>query len=199
VNNTDPTGKCPWCLGAFIGGVLDAGLQLAEIALDDGKSLSDFSVTSVLTSAAAGAVGVGLVSKIGKIGKIGRLGKEALEAGADTATSIGSSLAKGEDISASGVLADVVGGKIGGSAGSKGAKQTGGFKTAKQRAKTQERRSRDSRNSAAQKSRRAAEGRAARTEQNRIQQKGGIIGSGLGGKVADEAVKCVKGEDGVAC
>ena len=47
--------------GAVIGAFVDAGLQVAEIALDDNKTISDFSRTSVGVSAVTG----GLVTKNG--------------------------------------------------------------------------------------------------------------------------------------
>jgi RHS repeat-associated protein len=53
VNLTDPTGECPWCIGAMIGGGVDLGIQL----ISNGGSFSDVNWTSVGVSAALGAVG----------------------------------------------------------------------------------------------------------------------------------------------
>ena len=53
VNQTDPTGNCPSCIGALIGGGIDLGLQL----LSNGGSFSNVSWGSVAISAGLGAVG----------------------------------------------------------------------------------------------------------------------------------------------
>jgi len=116
VNLTDPTGKCPWCVGAIIGGALDAGIQLATIAISDDVSLSDFSFTSVAVSAGAGALGVGIASNISKLGKLGTLGKTALSVTADAGVSAGSTAAKGGDVTLQGVALDVIAGQTAGKA-----------------------------------------------------------------------------------
>ena len=77
--NEDPNGDCPWCIGAAVGGLLDAGLQLAEIGLDKDKHLSDFSFAEVGISAAAGAIGVGLADKAEKIFEVGKLATTAIK------------------------------------------------------------------------------------------------------------------------
>jgi len=99
IMNSDPNGDCPWCVGAIVGGVLDAGLQLAEIAFDDNKKLSDFSFTSVPVSAASGALGVGFSTKIDKALKVYNLGKLAL-----ATTKVASELATDATLSASGQI-----------------------------------------------------------------------------------------------
>jgi RHS repeat-associated protein len=53
VNLTDPSGNCPWCVGALIGGGIDLGIQLVS----NGGNLSNINWTSVGVSAALGAVG----------------------------------------------------------------------------------------------------------------------------------------------
>ena len=53
VNQTDPTGNCPSCVGALIGGGIDLGLQL----LSNGGSFSSVRWGSVALSAGLGAVG----------------------------------------------------------------------------------------------------------------------------------------------
>ena len=53
VNLNDPTGNCPWCVGALIGGGLDLGIQLYS----SGGSFSQVNWGSVGVSAALGAVG----------------------------------------------------------------------------------------------------------------------------------------------
>ena len=65
-----------------------------------------------------------------KFEKVGILTKQALEATTDAGVSIGSSLAKGEEVTATGVLADVVGGKVGGKIGGKAVAKQGAKKGA---------------------------------------------------------------------
>ena len=75
--NADPNGDCPWCVGALVGAALDVGLQLTEIALDDDKSLTNFSFTSVGVSAVAGATGVGIATKVDKVLKVANIASKA--------------------------------------------------------------------------------------------------------------------------
>ncbi|MBN9694430.1 MAG: hypothetical protein J0L85_01375 [Zoogloea sp.] len=53
INLTDPSGECPSCIGAIVGGGIDLGIQL----IANGGNLSSVSWTSVGVSAALGAVG----------------------------------------------------------------------------------------------------------------------------------------------
>jgi RHS repeat-associated protein len=53
VNLTDPSGNCPWCAGALIGGGIDLGVQL----ISNGGDISNVNWTSVGVAAAFGAVG----------------------------------------------------------------------------------------------------------------------------------------------
>jgi RHS repeat-associated protein len=76
----DPDGKCPWCIVAFVGAAVDAGLQLTEIAFTD-KTLSQFSFTSVVVSGFASAAGVGIASKIDKAVKVAKIASEAVKTG----------------------------------------------------------------------------------------------------------------------
>jgi hypothetical protein len=87
---TDPEGNCPWCIGAAIGAVIDAGVQSLEIALDDKKTFSnDFSWASVGVSALAGATGVGLATKFKEAGVVTKLLVEvAHNAAASTANQV---------------------------------------------------------------------------------------------------------------
>jgi hypothetical protein len=132
---SDPEGDCPMCVGALVGALVDTGLQLAEIALDDNKTLSDFSFTSVAVSAATGAVGVGILTKVDKALKVANLAgkaataiKVASGAATDAATSTASQLATKGEVNAKDVLIDVVAGgaagKIAGDLAEKAAKNT---------------------------------------------------------------------------
>lgn len=59
----------------------------------------------------AGAAGAGLVNTIGKAQKLGALAKTGAELIGDVAISAGSTAAKGQDVTALGVAADVLGGE----------------------------------------------------------------------------------------
>lgn len=63
-NLTDPTGRCPWCLGAFVGAVLETGAQLIQ----NGGDISKLNGAKILAAGAAGATGVGLSRGIARIG-----------------------------------------------------------------------------------------------------------------------------------
>jgi RHS repeat-associated protein len=107
-NRTDPTGQCPWCLGAAIGGGLELGLQLmtpqgraAYAAAASAIARGDYAgavkaaganVAKVALSAAAGAAGVGIASKVAEVANIaskaaevGGVGKVLVNAGVNAA------------------------------------------------------------------------------------------------------------------
>jgi RHS repeat-associated protein len=110
IRYNDPDGKCPWCVGAIIGGLLDAGLQLTEIALTD-KTLSDFSVKSVVVSAAAGALSSG-ISSIAKIKQASTIVKIGVELATDAGVSAGSQLVNDGEVTLKKTLIDVGAGQI---------------------------------------------------------------------------------------
>ncbi|MBN1379815.1 MAG: RHS repeat-associated core domain-containing protein [Gammaproteobacteria bacterium] len=109
VNGTDPSGNCPWCVGALVGAALDVGIQVALIA--SGKQDS-FSVTSVIVSAGTGALGVGIATKVAKISNV--FIKVGTELTSDAAISATSRALKGQELTASGIIADVALGQAGG-------------------------------------------------------------------------------------
>jgi RHS repeat-associated protein len=126
ISLNDPDGDCPWCIGALVGALTDVVIQVAEIALDDTKTASDFSFTSVGLSAAAGAVGVGIGSGLAKLAKVGKLAvvasksktaAKAIETTANVAGdalgSVAGSVIQGNEITVEGVAADIVGGRAG--------------------------------------------------------------------------------------
>ena len=110
-NLSDPSGECPLCLGATFGIVADVAVQTFEIAMDDNKTLQDFSTTSVIISGAAGATGVGLVSKINKMGK---LAKVATELAFDASGSAATQFAKNGEVNVSYVTIDAITGQTAG-------------------------------------------------------------------------------------
>ncbi|HRN82634.1 MAG TPA: RHS repeat-associated core domain-containing protein [Nitrosomonas europaea] len=60
INLTDPSGECPSCIGALVGGGIDLGIQLWS----NGGSFYDVNWASVSVSAALGAVGNVGASKV---------------------------------------------------------------------------------------------------------------------------------------
>jgi RHS repeat-associated protein len=110
-NLSDPSGECPWCLGALIGAVVDIAVQTIEITLDDNKTFDDFSLTSVGVSALAGATGVGLATKLKRVGKVGQL---VIESTLDAVASSGTQLAKDGKVDFGDVIIDVIGGQTAG-------------------------------------------------------------------------------------
>ena len=65
VRSKDPTGHCPMCIGALIGGDIDLAVQLAT----NGGDFHKVNWVEVGVSAAVGATGVGLVSVIANVSK----------------------------------------------------------------------------------------------------------------------------------
>lgn len=108
LNQTDPSGNCPWCVGAAIGGGAELLIQTIEIQTGQRE---DYDVGAVLVSTAGGAVGAGLAQKIGQIGRFSNLGRVALSASSDAAVSVGTTAARGDEITATGVAADVIAGQ----------------------------------------------------------------------------------------
>ena len=62
VRNTDPTGHCPLCIGALIGGGIDLAVQLAT----NGGDVHKVNWVQVGVSAAVGATGVGVGAVVGR-------------------------------------------------------------------------------------------------------------------------------------
>ena len=112
---TDPDGNA-LIFGAIVGAVLDVGIQTVLIAT--GRQ-EEFSVTSVIVSAASGALGVGLATKINQARKLTTLQKAGASIAGDVTVSVGATVAKGEKVTPLGVAADVVLGQAGGKAAGK--------------------------------------------------------------------------------
>ncbi|WP_186452503.1 DUF6443 domain-containing protein [Chitinophaga polysaccharea] len=111
IKYNDPDGKCPNCLvGAAIGGLVDAGLQLTEIALTD-KKLSEFSFVSVAVSAGAGAISSG-ISSIAKIKQASTIIKIGVELATDAGVSTGSQLINNGEVSLKKTVIDVAAGQL---------------------------------------------------------------------------------------
>ncbi|MBD3630804.1 MAG: hypothetical protein HUJ21_22055 [Cyclobacterium sp.] len=77
----DQDGRCPSCVGFFVGVVVDYGLQVTEnILLNDGnvtlEAFTKVNGTSIAMSGLAGATGAGLATKIKKASTLVKLGVE---------------------------------------------------------------------------------------------------------------------------
>lgn len=59
---TDPSGHCPWCVGALLGGGIDLAVQLVT----NGGDIQKVNWAQVGVSAVAGAIGVGVGAQIAK-------------------------------------------------------------------------------------------------------------------------------------
>lgn len=198
----DPNGKCPWCIGAIVGAAVDAGLQLAEVALTD-KKLNEFSFKSVFVSAAAGAVGVGIATKIEKAVKVAEIAstgvKTAIKIGAnaatDAATSAASQKLKNGKVDGGEVLIDVVAGgvagKIAGNIAEKAARNSSAGKTLAKQANRAER--------VAANSTRAARQEAAKQANEKVEDhiatRGAAAGTASSNAASEAVKKVVKKED----
>ncbi len=63
VNYTDPSGECPWCVAAALGGLTNLGVQL----IFNGGQISCVDWWEVLYSSGASGAGIGLAQKLGKV------------------------------------------------------------------------------------------------------------------------------------
>ena len=101
VNATDPTGMCPWCVGAGIGAVFGAATELAAIAMEGDVGLREgLARVAVSTGAGAiaGATGAGAGAFVaGQLAKTAavRTGMTAASAGVRLATQTGVRTASG--------------------------------------------------------------------------------------------------------
>jgi RHS repeat-associated protein len=115
VNRSDPTGLCPSCAGAFIGAVLEIGIQVAV----EGKGVRDLDVKRVVIAGAAGALGGGLAQGAAKLGSAALrvAGTAAAGATAGGTQSAANDVAAGKPISGKGVLTGAAAGAGGALAG----------------------------------------------------------------------------------
>jgi RHS repeat-associated protein len=115
---TDPDGRCPPCVGALIGGVVEGGWNLGSQLVKNGGSLSYVNWRDVGANALGGAVAGALA---GATGGTSLLAEAAAGAGADVAGGIVTRVAEGENADEAFNLGDVsidaVSGLIGGGAG----------------------------------------------------------------------------------
>jgi len=109
INKTDPTGECGF-VGAGAGIVIEMGVQMAEnhLGTRQGYSAKDAGVAAL-----SGAACVGLIKHAKNASRYAKIGKGLLELGLDGTKSAVTQEAKEKEVTAEGVVADVIGGKAG--------------------------------------------------------------------------------------
>lgn len=177
---TDPDGRNPLA-GAAIGAGLDLLIQVAEIGMG---TRTEIDGGSILISAGSGAIGVGLAGKFGQLGGLA----------VDAAISVASTAAKGEDVTVSGTVVDVVAG-LGASKGAANLIKKGdGHKVAARQANRTERIGNKPGARDAQRGRAAAAGPALKQGVDRKAAQAGVVGSGVG-SAAERARQEMKKEE----
>ena len=132
-NLEDPSGECPWCIGAIVGVALDVGVQLAV----NGKvDLSAKGIASLAVSAAAGAAGVGIAGKAAQLaGRLALSGTRAVAVHAAVNSAGGAALGAAARVANNAIhgralgngvgKAAALGGVLGGAGGAVSAKAAG--------------------------------------------------------------------------
>ena len=140
---TDVRGDCPWC--GFFSGVLDAAIQIVDIATDPNKSYKDFSVASVATSFVAGLAGAGIANNIKKLYNVAKLTRRtkaaitvATQLSVDTGVSVAKQKVDGNNIDVKQAVLDaVIGQTVGKTVAGKVGKYVKNKSSSIQRAKDQ--------------------------------------------------------------
>jgi RHS repeat-associated protein len=144
VSNTDPDGRCPWCVGALLGGGVELASQIA-INMSSGQSfaeaMSNVDVLDVVVATGAGALtgGLSTVRSLGTVAKTGISVTTNIAEGAAKATLATQATEYGiTDFSKDAVLGFA--GSAGSAAGSRIASRTSTGQSLQNRASTLERR-----------------------------------------------------------
>ncbi|MFU8861320.1 MAG: RHS repeat-associated core domain-containing protein [Cyclonatronaceae bacterium] len=144
VSNTDPDGRCPWCVGALLGGGVELASQIA-INMSSGQSfaeaMSNVDVLDVVVATGAGALtgGLSTVRSLGTVAKTGISVTTNIAEGAAKATLGTQATEYGiTDFSKDAVLGFA--GSAGSAAGSRIASRTSTGQSLQNRASTLERR-----------------------------------------------------------
>jgi RHS repeat-associated protein len=121
---TDPDGRCPWCVGAIVGGVVEGGFDLGKQLYNHGGNFSQVSWGEVganaLGGAVAGAVAVGTggLSLIGSSVADGIIGNTVGNVVGGVVTRAADPNTPGSDVLSAGeVSQDAVSGFVGGTVG----------------------------------------------------------------------------------
>jgi len=115
---TDPDGRCPPCVGAIIGGVVEGGWNLGSQLVNNGGNVSGVNWREVGANALGGAVAGALA---GATGGGSLLAEAAMGAGSNVAGGIVTRVAEGRDpdeaFDTGEIVSDAVSGFVGGGAG----------------------------------------------------------------------------------
>jgi len=128
-NLNDPSGKCPWCIGAVVGALTEYGVQVVG-NLVEGKNLkeafTDVDKKEIGLAAVAGATGVGIANALSKIRKIkgvanviskSKIAQKIVNKGTeivgDAVGSIVGSKIQGNEIEKKGIVSDIAFGQLG--------------------------------------------------------------------------------------
>lgn len=118
----DPTGRCPWCVGAVVGAGVDLAVQGALVYAGAQDRIS---WTSVAISAASGATGVGLSSVVAK-SAARYAASRAIVMGAtiagETAIGVGEQYLRGGEVDVGTAALNVIGGELIGAAAGRATK-----------------------------------------------------------------------------
>jgi RHS repeat-associated protein len=110
----DPDGRCPPCIGAVVGGLIEGGWNLGTQLVNNGGSLGKVNWNEVGANAAGGAVTGAIVGATGG----GSLIVEAVAgAGGNVAGGMITNMAQGKELTMEDVATDAVTGFVGGAAG----------------------------------------------------------------------------------
>jgi RHS repeat-associated protein len=121
---SDPDGRCPWCVGAIVGGVVEGGFDLGKQLYNNGGSLSKVSWGEVGANTVGGAVAGALAVATGGASLVESAVVGDIAAGG-TANVVGGAVTRALDpntksddvLSAGEISQDAVAGFVGGGAG----------------------------------------------------------------------------------
>ena len=116
---TDPDGRCPPCVGAIVGGIVEGGWNLGSQLYQNGGHLGDVSWGQVGANALGGAAAGALAVATGGGSLLGSalLGDAVAGAGATTVGGIVTRTAEGQGTDLGDVATDAVSGFVGGGVG----------------------------------------------------------------------------------
>lgn len=111
LNQSDPTGQCAIVCTAIVG----AGIEFLVQTIEKGAGVrKSYDVKAIGVAGVTSATGFGLAKQFANLERVGSIGRAAIEVTSDAAMSAASTMAKGEDVTVQGVVADVVAGQTAG-------------------------------------------------------------------------------------